>query len=167
MIFADWPRLGLNFAPFSLSNAEVSLFTVALSFGIGFMKLKSLQSADVIHRLLNWFTMVTFLYLFVSCQVLRAQNLVAAEAALSGPGQPGGVPPSRGIPTSQEGMALPKGLLHSGALSESSMNARQKIQAKIDSERFIKPTPKDTTRFQPKQVGCVLSCTLLARVLLV
>jgi len=82
----------------------------------------------------------------IEARVLRAQNLVAAEAALSGPGQPGGVPP-----TSQEGMALPKGMLHSGALSESSMNARQKIQVKIDSERFIKPTPKDTTRFQPKQ----------------
>ena len=89
---------------------------------------------------------------FTSCQVLRAQNLVAAEAAQSGPGQSGGVYPPGGIPTSQEGMALPKGLLHSVPLSESDMNARQKIQAKIDSERFIKPTPNDTTRFQPKQV---------------
>lgn len=92
------------------------------------------------------------LCLFASCQVLRAQNLVAAEAAQSGPGQPGGIYPPGGIPTSHEGMALPKGLLHSMPLSESNMNARQKIQAKIDSERFIKPTPKDTTRFQPKQV---------------
>ena len=103
-----------------------------------------------------------FVCVFVSRQVLRAQNLVAAEAALSGPGQPGGVYPSGGIPTSQEGMALPKGFPHSVPLSESNINARQKIQAKIDSERFIKPTSKDTTRFQPNQVGCVLSCTLPA-----
>jgi len=97
----------------------------------------------------------------IEARVLRAQNLVAAEAAQSGPGQPGGVYPPGGIPTSQEGMALPKGLLHSVPLSESNMNARQKIQAKLDSERFIKPTPKDTTRFQPKQVVKAPSPTTL------
>lgn len=48
-------------------------------------------------------------------------------------------------------MALPEGLRHSVPLSESSMNAQQKIQAKIDSEKFIKPKPQDTTRFQPRQ----------------
>ena len=81
------------------------------------------------------------LCLFASFQVLRAQNLVAAEAVQSGQSHP-----------SQEGMALPVGLRHSVPLSESNMSARQKIQAKIDNERFIKPTPKDTTRFKPKQV---------------
>ena len=87
-----------------------------------------------------------------TCQVLRAQNLVAAEAAQSGPGQPGEVCPPGRIFTSREEMALPKGLLCSAPSSLSTKSARQKIQAKIDSEWFIKPTPKDTTRFQPKQV---------------
>ena len=88
--------------------------------------------------------------MFTTCQVLRAQNLVAAEAAQSGPGLPGRVCLPGGIPTSQEGTALPKGSLRSVPLSESKMSARQKIQAKIDSERFIKPKPVDTIRFQPK-----------------
>lgn len=92
------------------------------------------------------------LCLFASSQVLRAQNLVSAESAQSGQGHPGTVYPLGGNPTSQERMALPEGLRHSVPLSESNMSARQKIQAKIDNERFIKPTPKDTTRFQPKQV---------------
>lgn len=88
----------------------------------------------------------------IQARVLRAQNLVSAESAQSGQGHPGTVYPLGGNPTSQERMALPEGLRHSVPLSESNMSARQKIQAKIDNERFIKPTPKDTTRFQPKQV---------------
>ncbi|KAJ7333824.1 DNA excision repair protein ERCC-6-like [Desmophyllum pertusum] len=56
----------------------------------------------------------------IEARVLRAQNLMAAEAAVTGP-------------------------------ADNTMNARQKIQAKIDSEGFFVPKQQDTKRFQPRQ----------------
>ena len=49
-------------------------------------------------------------------------------------------------------MVIPQGLRHSLPSSENTMTARQKIQAKIDSEVFIIPKRDDTKRFQPSQV---------------
>ena len=49
-------------------------------------------------------------------------------------------------------MVIPQGLRHSLPSSENIMTARQKIQAKIDSEVFIIPKRDDTKRFQPSQV---------------
>ena len=94
-------------------------------------------------------------------QVLRAQNLVAAEAEARQSGQirPGGAYPLAGMASAAGAyppagippgaMALPQGLRHSLPVNESSLSARQKIQAKIDSERFIVPQREDTKRFHP------------------
>ena len=49
-------------------------------------------------------------------------------------------------------MVIPQGLRYSLPSSENTMTARQKIQAKIDSEVFIIPKRDDTKRFQPSQV---------------
>ena len=102
-------------------------------------------------------------------KVLRAQNLVAAESGFSGQTRPGtlyppsGVPSTcpRKIPDNQERMVIPQGLRHSLPSSENTMTARQKIQAKIDSEVFIIPKRDDTKRFQPSQV-CELYSKLFA-----
>lgn len=80
-------------------------------------------------------------------QVLRAQNLMAAEAAVTGPA---GIPSTCPRPT-PAGMALPQGLRQSLPIKDNTMNARQKIQAKIDSEGFFVPKQQDTKRFQPRQ----------------
>ena len=87
---------------------------------------------------------------YFTAQVLRAQNLMAAEARLSGQIRPGNSHPASNIPPGD--MALPQGLRHSLLANEDNMSARQKIQAKIDSERFIVPKQQDTKRFQPRQV---------------
>ena len=58
-------------------------------------------------------------------------------------------------------MVIPQGLRHSLPSSENTMTARQKIQAKIDSEVFIIPKRDDTKRFQPSQV-CELYSKLFA-----
>lgn len=132
-------------------QADVALWLTSLLSALGFGYGYDI-SYNVCSLQMSYPDCETESRLYAFLQVLRAQNLVAAEGAQSGQGHPGGVYPPGGNPTSQEGMALPVGLLHSVPLSESNMNARQKIQAKIDSQRFIKPTSKDTTRFQPKQV---------------
>lgn len=95
----------------------------------------------------------------IQARVLRAQNLVAAESGFSGQTRPStlyppsGVPSTcpRKIPDNQERMVIPQGLRHSLPSSENTMTARQKIQAKIDSEVFIIPKRDDTKRFQPSQ----------------
>ena len=102
-------------------------------------------------------------------KVLRAQNLVAAESGFSGQTRPGTLYPPSGVPSTcprkisdnQERMVIPQGLRHSLPSSENTMTARQKIQAKIDSEVFIIPKRDDTKRFQPSQV-CELYSKLFA-----
>ncbi|XP_027044335.1 DNA excision repair protein ERCC-6-like, partial [Pocillopora damicornis] len=97
----------------------------------------------------------------IQARVLRAQNLVAAESGFSGQTRPStlyppsGVPSTcpRKIPDNQERMVIPQGLRHSLPSSENTMTARQKIQAKIDSEVFIIPKRDDTKRFQPSQAS--------------
>lgn len=75
---------------------------------------------------------------------------MAAEARLSGQIRSGNPLPPSGIPPGD--MALPHGLGHSLPANEDNMSARQKIQAKIDGERFIVPKQQDTKRFQLRQV---------------
>ena len=91
-----------------------------------------------------------FALFYFTSQVLRAQNLMAAEARLSGQIRPGNSHPPCGILPGD--VALPQGLRHSLPANEDNLSARQKIQAKIDSERFIVPKQQDTKRFQPRQV---------------
>ena len=101
-------------------------------------------------------TFFSFNVIMFIAQVLRAQNLMAAESRVSGQIRPSGPYPPAGI--SPEEMAVPQGLRHSLPLNENKMSARQKIQAKIDSERFFVPKKQDTTRFQPGQFVKVCVC---------
>ena len=101
-------------------------------------------------------TFFSFNVIMFIAQVLRAQNLMAAESRVSGQIRPSGPYPPAGI--SPEEMAVPQGLRHSLPLNENKMSARQKIQAKIDSERFFVPKKQDTTRFQPGQFAKVCVC---------
>ena len=72
---------------------------------------------------------------------------MASEARVPGQIGPAGSNPSTGLPP--ERIALPQGLRQSLPVDKENMTARQKIQAKIDSERFFVPKKQDTMRFQP------------------
>ena len=76
---------------------------------------------------------------------------MAAEARLSEQFRPSGAyPPSSILP--QE---ITQGFRQSLPVDVNEMSARQKIQARIDSERFIIPKKQDTKRFQPGQIAKV------------
>lgn len=83
----------------------------------------------------------------IQARVLRAQNLMAAEARGTGP-QIRPVDGNPGVSLTQR-MAMPQGLHQSVPANKENMSVRQKIQAKIDSEMFFVPKKQDTKRFQP------------------
>ena len=74
---------------------------------------------------------------------------MASEARVPGQIHPGGAKPPAGL--APERIVLPQGLCQSLPIDKENMTARQKIQAKIDSEKFFVPKKQDTKRFQPGQ----------------
>ncbi|XP_068679603.1 DNA excision repair protein ERCC-6-like [Montipora foliosa] len=73
----------------------------------------------------------------IQARVVRAQNLMAAEAKALKQLQP------------TDSNFHAKGLHQMMPISRENMSAKQKIQAKIDCEKYFIPQKQDTTRFQP------------------